>query len=171
MSLRSLQEKITRRFPKAIVKLDETADANGSSFLDARLDDHSVTIEWRKRNGFGISARSDIAYGEGVDESYKSEDDAFRRIASLFLSRTKTTPPREVRLRELRETAGLSQIELANLMSIQQATVSKLEQGRDLRTSTLTSLISAMGAELSIAVRFPDGREQRLDVAALMGKK
>jgi DNA-binding XRE family transcriptional regulator len=171
MSLNTLREKLAKRFPTAVIELDEASNASGSSFLDARLTSHLVTVEWRKKRGCGVTSRPDVGYGEGVDETYTNEGDAFRRTVSLLLSQTKTTPPPEVRLRELREAVGMSQTELAKRMSIQQASVSKIEQGRDLRMSTLSSLIAALGGGLSVAARFPDGSEQRLDVCALMGKK
>ena len=171
MSIRSLHEKLKARFPKAVFELDEPTRVNGAAFLDARLNGHSVTVEWRKKKGFGISSRSDVGYGEGVDEIYTSEEDAFKRVVSLLLSRTKTLPPPAVRLSELRRSVGMSQTELAERMDIQQASVSKIEQGRDLRMSTLRSLIKAMGGELTIAARFPDGSEKRLNLDALIDEK
>lgn len=170
MSLRTLQERIVKRFPNAVLALDEPASPRGSTFLDVRLNGHAATVEWRENSKFGITSRPDSAYGEGVDESYESEEDAFKRLVSLLLSQTKTAP-RKVRLRELRQAAGLSQVELADRMAIRQASVSKIEQGRDLKLSTLSSLVSALGGELQISARFPDGNEQRLDLASLMGEK
>lgn len=170
VSLTTLRKKIAERFPTAVLELDTPLRANGSSFLDVRLQDHSVNVEWRKNRGYGVSSRSDLAYGEGVDETYTSEVEAFRRVLSLLLSQTKTTP-RRMGLRELREEIGLSQTELGDRMSVQQASISKIEQGRDLRMSTLSSWIAALGGKLSLAVRFPDGAEHQLDLSALMGKK
>lgn len=171
MSIRTLRDKLVRRFPKAVVQLDEAATATGASLLDVRANGHSVTIEWRKRDGFGVSSRPDVAYGEGVDETYESEEDAFKRVVALLLSRTKTSLPPNVRLRDLRESMGISQTQLAKRMRIQQASVSKIEQGRDMRVSTLRSLVAALGGELAITARFPDGNERRLDLRALMSAK
>ncbi|MEX2186636.1 MAG: helix-turn-helix domain-containing protein [Pirellulales bacterium] len=170
MSLSTLRDKLAKRFPNAVVDLDESPNANASSFLNVRLNDHSVTVEWRQKRGFGVSSRPDIGYGEGVDETYSNEKDAVKRVAGLLLSQSKTRSP-AVKLRELREAIGLSQTELAERMATQQASVSKIEQGRDLRMSTLNSVVEALGGKLSVAARFPDGTEQRLDVTALMGEK
>jgi DNA-binding XRE family transcriptional regulator len=170
MSLKELQKKLVKRFPNAILDLDESPQGQGGDFLDVRLKDHCVVVEWRKDKGFGISSRSDIGYGEGVDEIYPSADEAYQRIVALFLSGSRTSSPREIRLRELRESTGLSQVELAKRMSIQQTSVSKIEQGRDLHMSTLASFVSALGGEISVTVRFPEGIERHLDVQQLMGR-
>ena len=162
MSLHSLGKRLQNNFPTASIEIDEPADSHGGSFLDVRLDDHTVIIEWRKRRGFGISARPDIEYGAGVDETYDSEDEAFKRVVTLLVSKTQTIP--QVKLRELREARGLSQMELADRMDVQQASISKLEHGRDMRVSTLRSLVAALGGELAIVAKFPDGTERRLDV-------
>ena len=122
MSLHSLGKRLQNNFPTASIEIDEPADSHGGSFLDVRLDDHTVIIEWRKRRGFGISARPDIEYGAGVDETYDSEDEAFKRVVTLLVSKTQTIP--QVKLRELREARGLSQMELADRMDVQQASIS-----------------------------------------------
>ena len=169
MSLHTLKEKLAKRFPTAVLELDEPVRPEGNFLLDVQLGGHSVTVEWRKRRGFGISSRPDLGYGEGVDETYTKEADALQRIISLLLSRTSTTPP--VKIRELRESLGLSQTELAQRMSIQQATISKLESGRDRHLSTLHSLATALGCHLSISLHFPDGSHHQLDLHALIGQK
>ena len=61
-----------------------------------------------------------------------------------------------VSLEQLRETLGLSQEELANLMEVQQPAISKLVRRPDMKGSTLRDLIAAMGGELHITATFPD---------------
>jgi len=63
----------------------------------------------------------------------------------------------EMPLQELRLARGLSQEALAATLKIRQASVSKLERRADMYISTLRSHIRAMGGELEIVARFPDG--------------
>lgn len=60
-------------------------------------------------------------------------------------------------LAELRQARELSQQQLAALLHVQQASVSKLERRTDMYISTLRGFVKAMGGELEITVRFPEG--------------
>jgi len=61
-------------------------------------------------------------------------------------------------LRELRKARDLTQVQLAETLGIQQATVAKYERQSDLLLSTLTSYVRAMGGSLKLMVEFP-GKE------------
>ena len=63
----------------------------------------------------------------------------------------------EMPLNELRNARGLSQKMLAESLHIQQPAVAKLEKRTDMYISTLRSHIRAMGGELEVIARFPDG--------------
>jgi DNA-binding XRE family transcriptional regulator len=63
----------------------------------------------------------------------------------------------EMPLQELRLARGLSQEALAATLKVRQASISKLERRADMYISTLRSHIQAMGGELEIVARFPDG--------------
>jgi ribosome-binding protein aMBF1 (putative translation factor) len=63
----------------------------------------------------------------------------------------------EMPLQELRLARGLSQESLAATLKVRQASISKLERRADMYISTLRSHIQAMGGELEIVARFPDG--------------
>ncbi len=63
----------------------------------------------------------------------------------------------EIRLSELREARGLTQKELAALLNVQQPSIAKMEKRTDMYISTLRSHIKAMGGELEVVARFPDG--------------
>jgi hypothetical protein len=63
----------------------------------------------------------------------------------------------EMPLNELREARQLTQQQLAESLSSGQAAVSKLERRTDMYVSTLRRFIEAMGGELEIVARFPDG--------------
>ncbi len=63
----------------------------------------------------------------------------------------------ELPLQELRQARQMSQETLAQILGGRQASVSKLEHRTDMYVSTLRSYIEAMGGELEIVARFPDG--------------
>jgi len=63
----------------------------------------------------------------------------------------------EMPLNELRQARGLSQKMLAELLHVQQPSIAKLEKRTDMYLSTLRSHIEAMGGQLEIIARFPDG--------------
>lgn len=60
-------------------------------------------------------------------------------------------------LNELRQARGLSQKMLAEVLHVQQPSIAKLEKRTDMYLSTLRSHIEAMGGELEVVARFPDG--------------
>ena len=63
----------------------------------------------------------------------------------------------EMPLHELRQARGLSQKMLADVLHVQQPSIAKLERRTDMYISTLRSHIEAMGGELEVIARFPDG--------------
>lgn len=63
----------------------------------------------------------------------------------------------ELPLAELRQARGLSQKMLAEVLHVQQPAIAKLEKRTDMYISTLRSHIEAMGGELEVIARFPEG--------------
>ncbi len=63
----------------------------------------------------------------------------------------------EMPLNELRAARQLTQEHLAKRFRVKQASVSKLERRADMYISTLRDFIAAMGGELEITARFPEG--------------
>jgi transcriptional regulator with XRE-family HTH domain len=64
----------------------------------------------------------------------------------------------ELPLQELRQARALSQEELAEVLGLNQATISKLERRTDMYLSSLRRFVEAMGGELEIIASFPDGK-------------
>lgn len=62
-------------------------------------------------------------------------------------------------LSQLRQTANLSQSELAVKMGVSQANISKIENGKDIHISTLKRYISSLGGELHISAIMPNGEQ------------
>ena len=58
-------------------------------------------------------------------------------------------------LQELRKAREMTQVQLAQTLGIQQATVAKYERQSDLLLSTLASYVRAMGGDLKLMVEFP----------------
>lgn len=63
----------------------------------------------------------------------------------------------EMPLHELRRARGMTQKVLADILHIQQPAIAKIEQRTDVYISTLRSHVEAMGGELEVMARFPDG--------------
>src|SRR3984893_2369016 len=63
----------------------------------------------------------------------------------------------EMPLDELREARDLTQEQLARVLRVNQAAVSKMERRTDMYLSTLQGIIKAMGGQLEIRDVLPDG--------------
>lgn len=75
----------------------------------------------------------------------------------------------EMPLNELRQARGLSQKMLAEVLHVQQPSIAKIEKRTDMYISTLRSHIEAMGGQLEIVARFPDGTVKISNFADLSG--
>ena len=63
----------------------------------------------------------------------------------------------EMALDELREARDLTQEQLARLLRVNQAAVSKMERRADMYITTLQGVVEAMGGRLEIRAVFPNG--------------
>ena len=63
----------------------------------------------------------------------------------------------EMALAEVRKAMALTQVDLAKMLHIKQAAVARLENRTDMYISSLRKYIVAMGGELDIVARFPEG--------------
>lgn len=63
----------------------------------------------------------------------------------------------EMQLHEIRKSRKVTQVELAKVMSVEQAAISKLERRDDMYISTLREYVKALGGELKLVASFPDG--------------
>lgn len=64
---------------------------------------------------------------------------------------------RELPLHEIRRARSLTQVQLAEEMGASQGEISAIERRADHYVSTLRRYVSAMGGELEIVARFPNG--------------
>jgi predicted XRE-type DNA-binding protein len=74
---------------------------------------------------------------------------------------------RQMSLNDIRLLRRCSQIELADLLEIRQASVSKLERRSDIHVSSLRKFIEALGGELVIQAEFPEGVVRIRDIGGL----
>jgi transcriptional regulator with XRE-family HTH domain len=77
--------------------------------------------------------------------------DAFKRGVEL-----------EIALHELRERRGVTQEQVAAQLETSRPNVSRIEREVDVRMSTLQRYVEALGGELELVARFPDGDSQTL---------
>jgi len=63
----------------------------------------------------------------------------------------------ELLLSEVRQLAGKSQQEVAEMLGMKQPSLSKLEKQDDMQISTLRKIVKALGGELEVLARFPKG--------------
>ena len=63
----------------------------------------------------------------------------------------------EIALNELRERRGITQDQVAAQLETSRPNVSRIEREDDVRVTTLQRYVLALGGELELAVRFPDG--------------
>lgn len=63
----------------------------------------------------------------------------------------------QYRLQELRNARSATQQTIAEIMRVPQSAVSKIERRADTYVSTIRRYLEAMGGELEIIARFPDG--------------
>jgi len=63
----------------------------------------------------------------------------------------------EMPLDELRAARQMTQENLASVLGVKQASISKLERRADMYVSTLAKFIEAMGGRLEIRACFPEG--------------
>ncbi len=73
-----------------------------------------------------------------------------------IIARTAELTAEKMMLRNLRKARDLTQERLAELLSIGQGGISRLEKRSDLLLSTLRSYIEAMGGSLELVATFPD---------------
>src|SRR6478609_6488130 len=89
-------------------------------------------------------------------------NDKLRKLSPAQRKRVETRAAdliaEEMTLRELRRARKLTQVRIAKALGITQDSVSRLEKRSDLLISTLQKTIQAMGGELSLLAKFPDGK-------------
>lgn len=74
-------------------------------------------------------------------------------------------------LDDIRRARGMTQVTLASAMGVSQAQITKVEHQADLYVSTLRRFVEAMGGELELVARFPDGESVGVRLAESRGSE
>ena len=166
-SIEQLVATVVKAIPGVEHELFVPRNPQGRWTLDLAHDGWSVVAMWISGKGFGLTAGSledEHGYGENPDRHYDEDDvEAMAaEVVGLLTDKERTARPRGVVLRELRAQLGLSQVELAECLGVQQSAVSKIERREDMSVSTLIRVIESMGGELEFWVRFPNDAPVKL---------
>ena len=110
-----------------------------------------------------IRTRKPISHRELLKKLPASERAAIKKEANKLRE--------EYRLQQLREALSMTQVELAELLNIRQASVSDIEKRTDLKLSTLNRYVEALGGKLHLEVEFPQQSRVKLDVSTEMERE
>lgn len=146
-------QHIAESLPAATHVTEGGGVALGIWWLEVKRENRSVTVEWRPRRGFGIYDPESEGYGEGPREIFRDAPMAARRVTQLLSEPGK----RASWFRTLRELHGISQDEVANRLGVGQANISKQERRSKLQLTTLVKLVAALGGNVEIRAKFPQG--------------
>jgi DNA-binding XRE family transcriptional regulator len=154
-----LSHLLREQVPDINLEVDAPSKATGDWFVDAKVRDQSCVIAFRPKLGFGLSSTPAEGIGQGPDEFLEDEEAVLARLLALLSSRRRTEPQRVRLLQELRERQKVSQVAVADKMGVRQPTISKMEHrdDDDVQVGTLRKYVRALGGELHITARFPDG--------------
>ncbi|MDP9813914.1 DNA-binding XRE family transcriptional regulator [Rhizobium tibeticum] len=144
------------------VEVDAPDDPNGETFLDISKNDFFTQISFRPHAGLGVFI-SDDAYGQRPDEVYRNAVKAANRVEQLFKQFEKSGSVGYLTLLEMRKLNNLSQVELAQALSIKQPSVNRIEKRENIKFETLAKHVAAMGGRLEMRVVF-DEMEARLEI-------
>lgn len=90
---RSLIRRIRKHFPKAEIRPDVPIKPIAPHWIDIKLGDKKISVEWRPRkgkyrkkgkHGFGFFADDNVGYGEGPNMICVSVPAAFKRICDCL---------------------------------------------------------------------------------------
>jgi len=93
----------------------------------------------------------------GADELRRRRPPNRERVDAI-----KRTVELEIALRDLREQRGVTQEHVAARLGTSRPNVSRIEGEDDVRVSTLQRYVAAIGGELELVARFPDGQSETL---------
>jgi len=152
-----LSRLLRKRIPEVTIAVDAPSRPKGDWFIDMKVGKRSFVIEFRPTLGFGLSSTPAEGIGEGPDEFFEEELEVVERITNLLRRKARSEPQRVRLLQELRKRMHVSQVAVAEKLKVRQPTISKIERREDMNLSTLRRYVRALGGELQVTARFPDG--------------
>ena len=78
--IETLQDRIQKEFPKAILALEMPSGETGAWWLDIRQGTVIGNVQWVPNRGLGLSFNPFHCYGEGPEEIHLDIESAYARI-------------------------------------------------------------------------------------------
>jgi len=155
----------------AAFEIDAPAGPDGEWWIDVEIGGMRSHVLWTRSLGFGIYT-DETGYGGRPQEIYRNALEAGARILQLAARWRKDAPPHALGLRELRHLVGETQLAVADALGADQARISRMEKGGDMKLSTLIGYLNALGGTLELRVRFPsfEAPIQPIDPATAKGR-
>ena len=147
--LRRLQAEAAVAF-----EIDAPAKPEGDWWIDLEIDGMQSNVLWKQSLGFGVYSE-EAGYGGRPQEIYRNAAEASARILQLAAQWRKHAQLHALGLRDLRHLVGETQLDVAQILGTDQARVSRLEKGGDMRLSTLITYLTAIGGTLELRAHFP----------------
>lgn len=145
----------TTAVPGSTVTIDAPRNPDGEWFIDVSAGDFQTAVAWRSAHGFGFFT-APSGYGDRPNEVFKSDVMAGMRLKQLHDQWIASSSVRPVSLAQLRQLTGTPQATLATALHLNQPAVSRFEKREDVKISTLTSYLEAMGGRLDIRAHFEE---------------
>lgn len=87
--LEQMRDTLQKQFPNAEFLFRKADDPKGFQFLNVRLDNLEVAIEWKAGHGFGVSSfdkkdNSSEGLFDAPDNHYDDQEEAYQKVVSLF---------------------------------------------------------------------------------------
>lgn len=133
--------------------VDAPAAERGEWWIDLKVDGLRTNVSWQLGRGFGIYS-SEADYGARPQELFRDPAQASARVLQLAAQWRKKKKLSAMRLRELRHLVGATQAAVAGTLGGDQGRVSRVENGDDMKLSTLVGYLEALGGTLEIKAHF-----------------
>jgi DNA-binding XRE family transcriptional regulator len=123
----------------------------GTYWIDFGFEKRQDAITYNAASGYGVFTQDDHPFQTRPDEIYKDAKLAAKRALSLLKRKNKTMLPQD-----LRNLLNKTQVEMAALLNVNQAAISKFESRDDVKLSTFNDYVTALGGRLEVNVVFPE---------------
>ena len=145
-----------RRIAILLIGGDKTGNDRAGTWSSCRVLTRfmpSTCVRLEKRDAKEVLGTGRI----GCQEIFVSWKQRCRRSQGPAMKRKPKKMLAEMPLDELLKLRAMTQVHLAKILGVNQAAVSKMERRTDMYVSTLQDFVKAMGGELTITARFPEG--------------
>lgn len=92
--IEEMEQVLAAEFLDATTGLHKPMLPAGFWMLDITIGKYWLVVDWREKDGFGLSSREDHGYGEPADERYANYSEALARCRFLLSNKAATEPGR-----------------------------------------------------------------------------